>query len=341
LYCIECGARLIEQQLDGRPPRVCPACGRVAYQQLKVGTGVLVQPEGRLLVVQRSPESSAFPSTWSLPAGYCEADEPPPVTAAREATEETGLQIQVGGLVDAYFFDDDPRGSGLLLVYEAEAEGEDPRGDRWCPESSEVAVAGFYRPDELPEPLCGGGHDQAIDAWRRRSFDRWQPGMPLRYCPHCTHPLEEHLAFGRRRPVCPSCGFVHFRDPKVGVSVLVERGGQVLLVKRDIEPGLGRWCLPAGFVDWDEAPEAAVVRECREETGLTVADPELLDAVHYTLDFRGPGINLVYGARVSGGILQPGDDAAVVRWFSAEDLPPRERIAFHSHHVALERWRRG
>jgi ADP-ribose pyrophosphatase YjhB (NUDIX family) len=190
----------------------------------------------------------------------------------------------------------------------------------------------------LPEPLAGGGHDRAIQAWHRRVLDRWQPGEPPRYCPHCTHPLAEQLAFGRIRPACNRCGFVHFRDPKVGVSVVVERDGQVLLVKRAIEPGLGLWCLPAGFVEWDEPPESAVVRECREETGLVVTGIELLDTVHYTQDFRGPGVNLIYRAQPAGGIQRPGDDAAQVRWFSADDLPPRDSIAFRSHYLALQHW---
>ena len=338
MYCSQCGTKLIEQQLDGRLRPVCPACGHIAYQQLKVGAGVLVEHEGALLLVQRSPESKAFPGSWNLPAGYCEADEPPPVAAAREAAEESGLQVQVGRLVDVYYFDDDPRGNGLLVVYEAKVVGGRLRRGGTSPE---ISAAGFYAPEQLPAPLCGGGHARAIHAWRSQTLDRWQPGAPLRCCPHCAHPLEKHLAFGRQRPVCPVCGFVHFRDPKVGVSVLVERGGQVVLVQRAIEPGLGQWCLPAGFVEWDEAPEAAAIRECTEETGLIVASLELLEATHYTQDFRGPGINLIYKAQATSGTLKPGDDAATARWFSPTELPPLGMIAFRSHYVILERWRQG
>ena len=65
---------------------------------------------------------------------------------------------------------------------------------------------------------------------------------------------------------------------------------------------------------------------------------DLLDVVHYTQDFRGPGINLIYRAEATGGTLQPGDDAAAVRWFSPTGLPERDEIAFQSHVAALERW---
>lgn len=341
LYCSRCGTKLTTRQVEGRPRLVCPACGHVVYQQLKVGAGVLVERDGALLLVQRGPGSSAFPGTWNLPAGYCEADEPPPVAAAREAAEETGLQVQASRLVDAYFFDDDPRGNGLLLVYEAEAASGNLGSGIWTLDSTgEVMATDWFPADRLPQPLCGGGHDQAIEAWRRRALDRWQPGEPMRYCPHCTHPLEERLAFDRLRPACPACGFVHFRDLKVGVSVLVERDGQMLLVQRAIEPGKGKWCLPSGFVEWDETPEAAATRECAEETGLSVAQLELLEVIHYTDDFRGPGINLTYRARMTASTLQPGDEAVAARWFSPTELPPAEMIAFRSHARLLERRRK-
>ena len=305
----------------------------MAYGQLKVGAGVLVERNGALLLAQRGPAVDAFPHTWNLPSGYCEADEPPPATAAREVFEETGLQVRVGRLVDVYFFDDDPRGNGLLLVYEATISGGGLRN------SEEVAATGFFRPDDLPEPLCGAGHDRAIRAWQARASGRWQPGMSPRYCPHCTHPLEEGVAFGRQRLVCPACGFVHLRDPKVGISVVIEQEGRLLLVQRAIEPGQGQWCLPAGFVEWDESPETAAARECLEETGLVVGSLDLLQVTHYTDDFRGPGINLTFRAQVVGGSLHPADDAAALGFFAPAELPPATAVAFASHRRVLEQWR--
>jgi len=333
LYCIQCGIPLEWREVEGRSRLVCPQCGFVVYRHLKVGAGALVEKEGKILLVQRGP-SVAFPDTWSLPAGYCEADESPAAAAAREVAEETGLQVRAGRLLDVYYFDDDRRGNGLLIVYEAEVLGGTLHAD-----GEETMAVGFFAPDQLPSPICGAGHARVIDAWRARALDRWQPGKLPRYCPHCAHPLEERRAFQRLRLVCPACGFVHFRELKVGVTVLVERNGGVLLIQRAIDPGRGQWALPAGFVEWDEAPEDAAARELGEETGLEVDRLELLGVRHYTDDFRGPGINLTYRARVSGGVLRAGDDAGAARFFAPDDLPPVEEIAFEGHRLTLTRWR--
>ncbi len=320
-------------QVGGRLRPLCPACGHVVYEHLKVGAGILLVREGELLLLRRPPTASAFPSAWNLPAGYCEADESPQQTARREAKEETGLTVEVGRLVDAYFFNDDPRGNGVLLVYEGRVTGGNLQ-----PNEREVAAVGYFAPDRLPVPLCGGGHDQAIRAWRSRALDRWRPGELPRYCPHCTHPLEERLAFGRLRLACPTCGFVHFRGLKVGVSVMVVHEGRLLLVRRGVEPGLGLWGLPSGFVEWDESPAAAAGRECREETGLEVAIVGLLEASYYSDDYRGPGVNFTYRAEIVGGRLQSGDDATAARFFSPAELPAEGEIAFRGHRRLLARW---
>ena len=295
----------------------------------------MIERDGALLLLKRGESAAAFPGAWNLPSGYCEADEPPAAAAARETFEETALRVIIGRLAGVYFFDDDPRGAGLLLAYEGEVSGGELRVD-----GREAAAADYFLPERLPQLLCGGGHDQAILAWKARFQDRWQPGQPMGYCPHCTHPLEEKLAFERLRNVCPACGFVHFRAPKVGVSVLVELEGRLLLVCRAVDPGQGKWSLPSGFIEWDESPEEAAARECVEETGLILSDLELLDANHYTDDFRGPGISLVYRGRVASGTLLPGDDASEARFFSPNDLPPAEEIAFQGHQLRVASWLR-
>jgi 8-oxo-dGTP diphosphatase len=141
------------------------------------------------------------------------------------------------------------------------------------------------------------------------------------------------------RLLCDGCGFVHFRELKVGVTLQVEHDDKLLLIQRDVEPGLGKWALPSGFVEWDEAPTTAAVRECQEETGLEVEILALLEVRYYTDDFRGPGINIAYRAAVAGGQLQAADDARMARFFQAAELPPAQEIAFLTHRRIVQGWR--
>jgi ADP-ribose pyrophosphatase YjhB (NUDIX family) len=147
------------------------------------------------------------------------------------------------------------------------------------------------------------------------------------FCPRCASPLEEKLVMGEKRPACPACGWVHYEDPKVAAGVLIMRGHEVLLVRRTLDPYLGFWSIPAGFVNAFEDPAAAALRECREETGLTAELHGLFDVLTGREHIRGSDIFLVYQAHVISGTLQAADDADQVGWFSLDDLPP---LAFDS-----------
>ena len=96
------------------------------------------------------------------------------------------------------------------------------------------------------------------------------------YCPQCGAPLTDQVKFGRVRRACRYCGFIHFAEPKVAVAALVTDGPRVLLVRRLAVPRIGFWALPAGYMDADELPENALVREIAEETGITVRAVALL-----------------------------------------------------------------
>jgi ADP-ribose pyrophosphatase YjhB (NUDIX family) len=159
----------------------------------------------------------------------------------------------------------------------------------------------------------------------------------VRYCTACGHSLEVRPAFGRDRPTCPSCGRIHFEDPKVAAGVLVVQQGKVLLVRRSIEPQRGRWSLPAGFVDADEDPRRAAEREALEETGLTVEASNILDVYAGREHPAGADIVLIFLAEPRGGSLRPGDDADDVAFFPPDDLPD---LAFQATRRSLETWRR-
>jgi ADP-ribose pyrophosphatase YjhB (NUDIX family) len=160
----------------------------------------------------------------------------------------------------------------------------------------------------------------------------------VKFCLACGAEMEIKIAFGRLRPVCPACGRVHFRDPKVAAAVLVEKDGKVLLVQRGNVPQQGKWTLPAGFVDINEDPKIAAARECFEETGLHVEITGLMDVIFGREHERGASIVIVYLGQIQAGELQAGDDATDVGFFSPGELPP---IAFKATVQALSAWRDG
>jgi len=129
------------------------------------------------------------------------------------------------------------------------------------------------------------------------------------YCPRCGTQLSLQERMGRTRPVCPSCDWIFFPDPKVAAAVLVQEAGKVLLVQRANNPKRGLWTLPVGFVDAGEDPVRAAERECLEETGLQVRVVKLLDVLYGQEHPRGAHIIIVYQGERIGGELIAGDDA--------------------------------
>jgi NAD+ diphosphatase len=92
-----------------------------------------------------------------------------------------------------------------------------------------------------------------------------------RHCGRCGHATEIEQAGHRRR--CPNCGLQQFPRTDPAVTMLVQTADKALLSRRRGAPP-NRWSALAGFVEPGETPEEAVVREAREETGITVASVE-------------------------------------------------------------------
>lgn len=149
----------------------------------------------------------------------------------------------------------------------------------------------------------------------------------IKFCPRCATPVIHEERFGRVRPVCPNCGWIHFVDPKVAAAVLVVQDGRVLLVRRVNEPFRGLWTLPAGFVNGSEDPAEAAARECLEETGLSVRVTRVFDIVSGREHPRGADFVIVYLAEVLGGEMKAEDDADAVEWFDRGHLPPLAFLA--------------
>ena len=155
-----------------------------------------------------------------------------------------------------------------------------------------------------------------------------------RFCPLCGHALEKRLlkAADPERLVCTACGHVLYLDPKVAVGTIIHNGdGKIILVKRAIEPGLGLWVFPGGYVDRGETPQAAAVREAREECGLDVRLDALVNVYAYP---RRVPIIIVYAATMLGGTLCVDDECLEAAEFTESEVP-WECLAFPSTRDAL------
>ena len=157
---------------------------------------------------------------------------------------------------------------------------------------------------------------------------------PYAFCPMCGGDLEPRSlkTTEPERLVCTRCGFVFYLDPKVAVGTIITNAeGEIVLVRRAIEPGYGKWVFPGGFVDRGEEVQVAAVREAREETGLEVRLERLLNVYSY----RGTvPVIIVYTAKLIGGCLMCDDEGLEARLF-APDAIPWEELAFRSTKEAL------
>jgi len=159
----------------------------------------------------------------------------------------------------------------------------------------------------------------------------------FRYCPFCGGRLSFKGA-GPSRPYCPSCGFVHYLNPTVGVAVVVVEKGRILLGRRNRPPFPGYWCIPCGHVEWGEDVREAARREFLEETGLVV---EVGDVVEVLSNFHNPlslTVGVWFWGKVVGGVLKPGDDLDEVGFFDLDKI--HVPLAFPTDEVVIDKIRK-
>jgi 8-oxo-dGTP diphosphatase len=160
---------------------------------------------------------------------------------------------------------------------------------------------------------------------------------PYSFCPLCGADLELRSLKPTEpdRLVCIRCGFIFYQDPKVAVGTIIRNGEEhIVLVRRAIEPGYGKWVFPGGFVDRGEPVLKAAVREAREEAGIDIRIDHLLNV--YSYPGRAPVI-IVYVATMVGGELACDDEGLEAKWFPPDAIPWNE-LAFQSTMDALREY---
>lgn len=154
----------------------------------------------------------------------------------------------------------------------------------------------------------------------------------IRFCQYCGSTVVSGLHEGHVRSACSGCGAAVFLDPKVVAGVIVAMDGKIVMIRRNLEPGMGRWTFPAGYVDRGESVEDAAVREMEEESGLKVRLDGLLGVYSQTGETN---VLIVYTGFVIGGKLAAGPEAQEAGLFDPRALPS---LAFQRDTGILAEW---
>lgn len=184
-----------------------------------------------------------------------------------------------------------------------------------------------------PEPA---GDPAALDTAAGRGVPAWLAAT-LNYCSRCGAPLRlgplPHE--DRERLACDACGYVAYVNPRLVVTTLpVTAAGEVMLLRRGIEPGRGLWAQPGGFMEIDETVQEGAVRETLEETGLLVRPRDIVGL--YTRP-EAAIVVIAFVADIVGGAPAVTPEALEIRPFAPEAIPWPE-IAFRTTEWALRDW---
>ena len=156
----------------------------------------------------------------------------------------------------------------------------------------------------------------------------------FRYCPRCGAEMVEKHVDDKKRKACPVCEYVFYHNPVPAAGVVIQKDGKILLVKRKFEPYKGDWCLPAGFMEYDESPEHCAIREAKEELGVDVEVDGIYGVYSGKDDPRTHAVLVMYWAKIVRGELKPGDDAEEIEYFGKNEVP--SNIAFLAHRQIIK-----
>jgi ADP-ribose pyrophosphatase YjhB (NUDIX family) len=157
----------------------------------------------------------------------------------------------------------------------------------------------------------------------------------VKFCKNCGTSVENRLPDDgdtRIRAICPSCKTVHYENPLNVVGTLPVWGDKVLLCKRNIEPRLGKWTLPAGFLEMGETLQEGAARETTEEAGAKFELENLFAVMSVA---RVGQVHIFYKARLLSDVFDPGHETMEARLFEESEIPWDE-IAFKTVKETLQ-----
>ena len=156
------------------------------------------------------------------------------------------------------------------------------------------------------------------------------------YCIKCGNKTKKTIPTGDNvfREICSSCEYIHYVNPNIIVGALPVHSGSILLCKRDIEPGFGKWTLPSGFMEMGESLEDGAKREAHEEANLELNIKYLFAT--YSLPRIGQ-VYMLYLSEIVNDDYAAMHETSEVKLFSKSQIP-WEDIAFSAVTFALENY---
>jgi len=158
----------------------------------------------------------------------------------------------------------------------------------------------------------------------------------MKYCSVCGATVVMKIPPGdlMLRHVCEACGTVHYLNPKIVVGALAEWEGKILMCRRAIEPRMGYWTLPAGFMENHETTGEGAIRETLEEARARVELGPMFSLVNVPHISQ---VHIVYRARLLDLDFAPGDESLEVVLMEEAQIP-WDQIAFRTIALTLRRY---
>jgi ADP-ribose pyrophosphatase YjhB (NUDIX family) len=177
------------------------------------------------------------------------------------------------------------------------------------------------RPSDTPDPIFHPGLDgRSTEIDSGLGVPTWLAAH-LNFCSRCGARLRMGMVPGeeRERLACDACGYIAYVNPRVVVTAIpVTDAGEVILLRRGIEPAYGSWAQPGGFLEVDETVNQAAIRETFEETGLIVEPGEIV-GLYSRLEAA--VVAIVFEARIVGGTARTSVEALEVKAFDPAAIP--------------------
>ena len=155
-----------------------------------------------------------------------------------------------------------------------------------------------------------------------------------KFCPVCKSNLLKTKKRLKSILSCSNCGWIYYQNPLPSVVAFIRNvNDEILLIKRGIPPGKGKWALPSGFIEQGELPQQAVLRELKEETNINGNINKLIGVYTQTTTVYGDVLLIAYDVDFIRGKLRHGSDTRAVKFFPLDKLP---KIPFQSHKAIIK-----